>query len=92
MGLFVTVLIEGRKLPNAAVIPRSGLRQDNVVWVVGKDDRLHFKKVELARFDGDNAIIKTGLDAGEAVVISPLKAVTNGMKVRIVPVEKGNES
>jgi RND family efflux transporter MFP subunit len=92
VGLFVTVIIEGRILPNAAVIPRSGLRQGNVVWVVDKDDRLHFKKVELARFDGDNAILKAGLGADEAVVVSPLKVVTNGMKVHIVPVAKGNGS
>lgn len=92
VGLFVTVIIEGRALPHAAVIPRSGLRQGNVVWVVDKDNRLHFKKVELARFDGDNAILKTGLDADETVVISPLKAVTDGMKVRVVPVVKGNAS
>ncbi|MBW1828921.1 MAG: efflux RND transporter periplasmic adaptor subunit, partial [Deltaproteobacteria bacterium] len=92
VGLFVTVIIEGRILPDAAVIPRSGLRQGNVVWVVDKNDRLHFKKVELARFDGDNAILKTGLGADKAVVISPLKVVTDGMKVRVVPVPKGNES
>ena len=92
VGLFVTVIIEGHILPNAAAIPRSGLRQGNVVWVVDKDDRLHFKKVQLARFDGDNAILKAGLDANEAVVVSPLKAVTDGMKVRIVPMVKGNGS
>ena len=90
VGLFVTVIINGRVLQNAAVIPRSGLRQGNVVWVVDKDNRLHFKKVQLARFDGDNAIVKAGLDADEAIVISPLKAVTDGMKVRAVPVTKGN--
>jgi hypothetical protein len=92
VGLFVTVTIQGHILPNAAVIPRSGLRQGNVVWVVDKDNRLHFKKVELARFDGDSAILKAGLDADEAVVVSPLKAVTDGMKVRAVPVAKGNGS
>ena len=92
VGLFVAVTIEGHILPNAAVIPRSGLRQGHVVWIVDKNDRLHFKKVQLARFDGDNAIVKAGLVANEAVVISPLKAVTDGMKVRAVPVAKGNGS
>ena len=92
VGLFVTVVIDGRKLPNAAEIPRSGLRQGGIVWTVTEKTRLRFKKVEIARFKGDNVIIKSGLDANETVVVSPLKVVTDGMKVRAVQMEKGNGS
>ena len=92
VGLFVTVIIEGQNLPNAAEIPRSGLRQGGIVWTVTDKNRLHFKKVEIARFKGDNVIIKSGLDANETVVVSPLKVVTDGMTVRPVPMEKGNGS
>jgi len=92
VGLFVTVVIDGRNLPDAAEIPRSGLRQGSIVWTVTDKNRLHFKKVEIARFKGDNVIIKSGLDANETVVVSPLKIVTDGMKVRAVPMEKGNGS
>ena len=46
LGLFVTVRIEGCTLPHAALIPRSALRQGNMVWVVDKNNRLHFRKVE----------------------------------------------
>jgi RND family efflux transporter MFP subunit len=84
VGLFVTVDIEGISLPNATVIPRSALHQNDVVWVVDKNDRLHFHKVEVAKFFSDEVIVKTGLKDGEILAVSNLKAVTDGMTVRTV--------
>ena len=95
VGLFVTVDIEGRTLPNAAIIPRSALHQGDVVWVVDTDDkdsRLRFRKVAVARVQGDEAVVQDGLEDGERVVITPLKAVTDGMAVRIVEVKETNRS
>jgi multidrug efflux pump subunit AcrA (membrane-fusion protein) len=85
VGLFVTVTIKGRTIPNAAIIPRSALHQDDVVWVVEKDGRLHFRKVAVALIQGDEAIVKDSLKDKEMVVTTPLKAVTNGMAVRTAP-------
>jgi len=81
-GLFVTVDIEGRTLPKAAIIPRSALHQGDIVWVVDKDDRIRFRKVDVALLQGDEAIVRDGLEDGEKLVITPLKAVTDGMAVR----------
>jgi len=85
VGLFVNVDIEGRTLPNAALIPRSALREDSVVWVIDKDDRLRFREVEVGRVQGDEALITAGLENGERVVITPLKVVSDGMAVRTAP-------
>ena len=82
VGLFVTVDIEGRTRPKAAIIPRSALHQDDTVWVVDKDDRIRFRKVDVALLQGDEAIVRDGLEDGERLVITPLKAVTDGMAVR----------
>ena len=82
VGLFVTMDIEGRILPKAAIIPRSALHQDDTVWVVDEDDRLHFRKVDVALFQGDEAIVQDGLEDGERLIITPLRAVTDGMAVR----------
>jgi RND family efflux transporter MFP subunit len=83
-GLFVTVEIEGRKIENAAIIPRGALRQGNVVWVVDQDNRLRFREVEVARIQGDEVLVTKGLQDKEPVVTTPLKAVTDGMAVRVV--------
>ena len=83
VGLFVRLVIQGHRLDNAAVIPRSALRDKNVVWVVDAEGRLSFRQVEVARLFADKVILNAGVREGEMVVTSPLKAVTDGMRVRI---------
>jgi RND family efflux transporter MFP subunit len=90
-GLFVTVDIKGRPITNATVIPRAALRQGDVVWVVTEDGLLRFRKVEVARIQGDKVLIKPGLKDGEMVVISSLMAVNDGMSVRTVPAKEENK-
>jgi RND family efflux transporter MFP subunit len=89
VGLFVSVEIKGRSVPDIAVIPRSALRQGNVVWVVDTDDRLYYRKVWVARVEGESVQIRAGLKDGDRVAISPLRTVTNGMSVR--PVMEGSK-
>jgi RND family efflux transporter MFP subunit len=83
-GLFVAVEIQGRTLENAALIPREALREDNIVWVVAENGQLTFRQVEIARLTTNSAILKGGLKSGEMVVLTTLKAVTDGMQVRVV--------
>jgi RND family efflux transporter MFP subunit len=92
VGLFVTVDIKGRTLPNAAIIPRPALHQGDVVWVVDNNNHLHFRKVDVARAQGDDVIVQAGLKAGERVVTTPLKVVTEGMAVRTISAEEVNRS
>jgi RND family efflux transporter MFP subunit len=87
IGLFVRVEIKGQTLPDLAVIPRSALHQGDVVWVVDKEDRLRFRRVVTARIDGEMVQIREGLNNGENVIVSDLKAVTDGMVIRPVPEE-----
>ena len=92
MGLFVAVEIKGHSIPDMAIIPRSALHQGNVVWVVDRDGRLHYRKVKVVRIDGEQVQIRSGLKTGEQVVVSPLKTVTDGMKVRPLSRKEGDRS
>lgn len=82
VGLFVTVDIRGRTVSAAAVIPRAALRQGDIVWVVDDEGILRFRSVTVARSQGEEIVIETGLEDGEQVVFSSLRAPTNGMTVR----------
>ena len=84
VGLFATVKIKGRVIANAALIPRSALRAKSIVWVVDAKGRLEFRRVEVARFSFAGVIVTSGLADGDKVVISPIKGVSDGMKVRNV--------
>jgi len=84
-GQFVEIDIYGRTIDQATVIPRSAMRENQTVWVVNPDEsRLYFRKVKVARASYDGLVIESGLSDNEMVVISSLKAVSDGMKVRFV--------
>jgi RND family efflux transporter MFP subunit len=88
VGVFVTVNIKGSFLEKAVIIPRSALHPDNKVWVVDEKGNLEFRDVDIARFSTRGVVIQGGLSDGEQIVVSPLKAVSDGMQVRPVLVKK----
>jgi len=60
--------------------------------VVDKNGQLKFRTVTVARLMPNAVLLDGGLNDGEMVVTSSLKAVTNGMKVRIRQAQAGNAS
>jgi RND family efflux transporter MFP subunit len=85
-GIFVKVSLSGHGLKRAFVLPRAALRNGGLVWLV-QDGRLLFKEVEVARTQGEEVLITSGLEEGEMVITTPLKAVSKGMRVRVVEPE-----
>jgi hypothetical protein len=57
--------------------------------VVDNSGKLTFRNVEVARMTTTSAILKSGIANGDMVVVSTLKAVTDGMRVRIIQ-DSGN--
>ncbi len=87
VGLFVEAEIQGRKVENVYVLPRTALRTDvgiDLVYVVDAGDRLRFKNVEVLRANRDDVVIGGGLQPGDRVCVSPLAAAVDGMAVRII--------
>jgi hypothetical protein len=53
--------------------------------LVDEDLRLRFQAVRVLRSDRTEAIIESGLKAGDRVCVTPLDTVVDGMKVRLAP-------
>ena len=89
VGLFVEAEIEGRVVEGVFVLPSSALRHGRSqegghrVLVVDADSRLRFREVDVLRKEHGRVIVGGGLVAGERVCISSLRAVTDGMRVRV---------
>jgi multidrug efflux pump subunit AcrA (membrane-fusion protein) len=81
VGMFVEAEIEGRQVPEAVVLPRAALRGADEVLVVDDENRLRMRRVDVLRTDGDRVVIQGGLAPRERVVVSPLEAVADGMRV-----------
>ncbi len=83
---YVKVLIHGPTLKKATVVPLNAIHQergDQVVWIVDQNNRLRFKKIQIAFIKKDEVVITKGLKEGEKVIVSPLSIVSEGMKVRV---------
>ncbi len=84
VGLFVEASVRGRRLPSVIPLPVAALRGEDRVLVVDDDLRLRFRQVEVIRREAERVLVGEGLEAGERVAVSPLRAVVDGMQVRIV--------
>jgi RND family efflux transporter MFP subunit len=81
-GVFVEVVIQGRKLDQVLRIPRYALREGQTVWVA-REGRLHIQQVQsVIRMDREFAYLSGDLESGAQVVTSSIDAVTDGMIIR----------
>jgi RND family efflux transporter MFP subunit len=85
VGLFVEAEIRGRRVAQAAVLPRAALHGDDRVVTVDAERRLHHRSVDVLRVERDRVVIAGGLREGEEVLVSVLNAVVDGMLVRVTP-------
>lgn len=87
LGDYVKVIIEGRTLSNAVRLPLNLVRDGDIVWVI-KDERLYFRKVDMAYEDRSYAYITSGLEDGDVIVTSDVPVPVDGMKVRVMDSSK----
>ena len=76
--------IEGLSVDRVFVVPRDALREGDRIYVVDAEDRIRFRDVEVIRTERENVILGAGLAAGDRVCTSPLEAVIDGMRVRVL--------
>jgi RND family efflux transporter MFP subunit len=70
IGAFLHAEIQGPVLSGMTPIARSALTDDGVVLLVNDDQRLEARAVDVARVDGDQVWIRSGLAAGDRVALS----------------------
>jgi RND family efflux transporter MFP subunit len=85
-GMFCEVQIRGTTVPDAVVIPRIALRDNQTVFLA-HDGVLEIRPVRVLRLLREQAIITAGLRRGDKVVISPLSTPVAGMKLRLLEAE-----
>ncbi len=83
-GMFVRVEVQGREFADVATVPVSAFRADGTVLVVDAEDRIRIREVDAFWPAGETALlVRSGLAAGERLVVSPPSMVAEGMRVRI---------
>jgi multidrug efflux pump subunit AcrA (membrane-fusion protein) len=81
-GDLVSVAIQEPALDRVAVLPASALGPSNDVLVIGPEDRLEVRQVELLRRQGDDVLIAAATLEGERVVAERTPLLGAGIRVR----------
>ena len=85
IGLYVEAVIAGRTFDQVVTLPASALHKEHQVVVVEPDNRLSFRSVDVLRREQENIIVRSGLTAGERVMVSGLHHPIAGLTV--TPIE-----
>jgi RND family efflux transporter MFP subunit len=81
-GMFVTIRIKGKEIPDAFVLPRRVVYPGDVVYTVN-DNHLKIKEVNILRSYKDSVIVDEGISEGDQIVKTPLTGAVDGMSVRL---------
>ena len=82
VGLYVQAELAGRTLANATVIPREALRAGDQVFVLNDESRLEVREVRVTHSDRKQAVIASGLQVAERVVVSSIRNPIAGMALK----------
>ena len=92
IGEYVRVKIIGRKLDNVFQIPRTALKDNSSIWIVGENQTLEIRKVRAVWRDADVVLLQDGLKPGERLIVSDLPAPVEGLTVRVEPLKSEMKS
>lgn len=90
-NMFVEVELSGKARPGQVVVPRAAMH-DGAVYVLNGDSRLEKRPVAIDFLQADFAVVKSGVKAGERVVISDVVPAVDGMLLDPVTDEKATRA
>jgi multidrug efflux pump subunit AcrA (membrane-fusion protein) len=73
-NIFCEVELFAQARPNSIVVPRSSI-YENKVYRVNAEDRLEKKEINIAFYQGNVAVIKSGIEPGESDVIPAIEGM-----------------
>lgn len=82
LNAYVDVYILGKPVQSVFHIPRAGLHEGDVVWIVDDDRRLAMRNVEVVRRLEHSALIRNGIQPGQHLITSRITLPMEGMKVQ----------
>ncbi len=96
-GRFVNIVLTLTDQPDAIVVPAQSVQtsqQGQFIYVLKPDQTVEMRKIVLDRTVRDEAVISSGLVAGETIITDGMLRVTPGAKVQIAAnvLEKPNGS
>ena len=83
IGEYVRVEIEGPELEGVVALPRTALRDGRSIWMIGDDNTLDIRAVDIVWRGEETVLVKNSLADGEWIIITDLSTPIQGMKVMV---------
>lgn len=83
-GLFVDATVKGKVFEDMIVLPRDGLRPQDEVYVVDGKGKVEIRKTEVVDTDAERAVLRSGVEDGELVVLSPMERSRALMTLKVL--------
>jgi len=95
-GDYVHAEIQGERLTDVFVIPRTALRDQAPVWLLNPDMTLDIRKVIPVWRDKETVVIQNALHSGDRIIVSEIAGPVAGMPLRLassvaLPTEKNSK-
>jgi RND family efflux transporter MFP subunit len=93
-GQYVNVLVSADNARRLPVVPQSAIQQDSqgrYVFVVDASNRVEQRRIQTGPFVGTDWAVKTGLKAGERVIVQGVQKVRPGQVVEAVSAESASQ-
>jgi membrane fusion protein (multidrug efflux system) len=91
-GMFVRARVDEGVRENAFLVPQVGVTHDQqghaTALVVGPDNKVALRTVQLAGTQGDQWIVESGLQDGDRVIVSGVQRAQPGATVQAVEAQK----
>lgn len=88
-GMFVRAIIEEGVSEQAILVPQRGVTRnpagDALVMVVDAEEKVSARVIEVERTIGSRWLVRTGLEAGDRVILEGIQKVRPGTRVKAVP-------
>jgi len=82
-NMYVEVELRGKPVPDRFIIPRSSIHGGKI-YICTKENRLKIKPVKVEFHMEDIAVLSTGIEQGEILVLSDLVPAVEGMRLKPV--------
>lgn len=86
-GQFINISLGVQNLPNAIALPLAAVNRGpkgQYVFVIGADHKVVMRPIAVLSVQGQEAVIKSGVNAGDMIVTDGQMVLNNGSLVRLV--------
>lgn len=88
-GMFVRAILEEGVQENAILIPQRGVTRnpdgEAMVMTVGAEEKVEPRAIKVVRTVGDRWLLRTGVKAGDRIILEGLQRARPGTQVKAVP-------